>query len=80
MAPIGGFKADSEIGVASKLGTRVISSVSPEPIPGQTIEDVARAESIFLQKVIDLHPNADGRPCIVGNCQAGWGMPMVRSA
>jgi Protein of unknown function (DUF3141) len=75
---IGGFKADSEIGVALKAGHPCyFIGFLPEPIPGQTIEDVTRAESIFLQKVIDLHPDADGKPCIVGNCQAGWAVLMV---
>jgi pimeloyl-ACP methyl ester carboxylesterase len=75
---IGGFKADSEIGVALKAGHPCyFVGFLPEPMPGQTIADVARAESIFLQKVIDLHPDADGKPCIVGNCQAGWAVLMV---
>jgi pimeloyl-ACP methyl ester carboxylesterase len=75
---IGGFKADSEIGVAFKAGHPCyFIGFLPAPIPGQTIEDVARAESIFLQKVIDLHPDADGKPCIVGNCQAGWAVMMM---
>jgi pimeloyl-ACP methyl ester carboxylesterase len=75
---IGGFKADSEIGVALKAGHPCyFVGFLPEPIPGQTIEDVARAESIFLDKVIDLHPEADGKPCIVGNCQAGWAVLML---
>jgi hypothetical protein len=24
-----------------------------------------------VKKVIDLHPQADGTPCVIGNCQAG---------
>jgi len=75
---IGGFKADSEIGVALKAGHPCyFVGFLPEPIPGQTIGDVARAESIFIQKFIDLHPDADGKPCIVGNCQAGWAVLMM---
>ncbi len=46
-------------------------------MPGQTIEDVARAEAVFLEKVIALHPQADGKPCVVGNCQAGWAVMML---
>ena len=46
-------------------------------MPGQTIEDVARAEAVFLEKVIALHPEADGKPCVVGNCQAGWAIMML---
>ena len=46
-------------------------------MPGQTIEDIARAEAIFLEKVLELHPQADGKPCVVGNCQAGWAIMML---
>jgi pimeloyl-ACP methyl ester carboxylesterase len=75
---IGGFKADSEIGAAFKAGHPCyLVGFLPEPVAGQTIEDVARAEAVFLQKVIDLHPDADGRPCVVGNCQAGWAVMML---
>jgi pimeloyl-ACP methyl ester carboxylesterase len=75
---IGGFRADSEIGVALKAGHPCyFVGFLPEPMPGQTIEDVARAEAIFLQKVIDLHPVADGKPCVVGNCQAGWAVMIL---
>jgi hypothetical protein len=46
-------------------------------MPGQTIEDIARAEAVFLEKVIALHPQADGKPCVIGNCQAGWAIMML---
>ena len=49
----------------------------PDPMPGQTIEDIARAEAVFLEKVIALHPEADGKPCVIGNCQAGWAVMML---
>jgi pimeloyl-ACP methyl ester carboxylesterase len=39
---------------------------------GQTIEDVARAHTVFLEKVSELHPAALGKPFVFGNCQAGW--------
>src|ERR1700730_7396023 len=75
---IGGFKSDSEIGVAFKAGHPCyFVGFLPDPMPGQTIEDIARAEAIFLEKVISLHPDADGRPCVVGNCQAGWAIMML---
>jgi hypothetical protein len=32
---------------------------------------------VFLEKVIALHPQADGKPCVVGNCQAGWAVMML---
>src|SRR6476620_2765133 len=59
---IGGFKADSEIGVAMKAGHPCyFIGFLPEPMPGQTIERVARAEAIFIEKVISLHPKAAGK-------------------
>ncbi len=77
---IGGFKADSELGVALKAGHPCyFIGFMPEPMPGQTLEDVARAEAIFLEKVIALHPNADGKPCVIGNCQAGWAVMLLAS-
>jgi hypothetical protein len=75
---IGGFKADSEIGVAFKAGHPCyFIGFLPDPMPGQTIEDIARAEAIFLEKVAALHPEADGKPCVIGNCQAGWAVMML---
>lgn len=42
---IGGFKADSEIGVAMKAGHACyFIGFLPEPVPGQTIEDITRSE------------------------------------
>jgi hypothetical protein len=75
---IGGFKADSEIGVALNAGHPCyFIGFLPEPVPGQTIEDVARAEARFLDEVIARHPEADGKPCVIGNCQAGWAVMML---
>src|ERR1700752_208614 len=77
---IGGFKADSEIGVAMKAGHPCyFIGFLPEPMPGQTIERIARAEALFLEKVISLHPKADGKPCVIGNCQAGWAVMILAS-
>ncbi|MDG4548964.1 MAG: DUF3141 domain-containing protein [Candidatus Contendobacter sp.] len=75
---IGGFKADSELGVALRAGHPCyFVGFTPEPMPGQTIEDIMHAEARFLEKVIELHPNADGKPCVIGNCQAGWAVMML---
>lgn len=75
---IGGFKADSEIGVALRAGHPCyFIGFLPEPVPGQTIEDITKAEAIFLEKVIALHPDADAKPCVIGNCQAGWAVMML---
>ena len=77
---IGGFKADSEIGVAMKAGHPCyFIGFLPEPMPGQTIERIARAEALFIEKVISLHPKADGKPCVIGNCQTGWAVMILAS-
>ena len=75
---IGGFKADSEIGVIFKAGHPCyFVGFLPEPMPGQTIEDIGRAEAIFLEKLTSLHPDADGKPAVIGNCQGGWAVMML---
>ncbi len=75
---IGGFKADSELGVAMRAGhPAYFVGFTPDPMPGQTIEDIMHAEARFLEEVIALHPQAEGRPCVIGNCQAGWAVMML---
>ena len=75
---IGGFKPDSEIGAALKEGHPCyFVGFLPDPVPGQTIEDVMRAEAAFLRKVAELHPQSIGKPAVIGNCQAGWQVLMT---
>ncbi|MFM2086284.1 MAG: hypothetical protein RLZZ237_1153 [Pseudomonadota bacterium] len=75
---IGGFKAESEIGVALRAGHPCyFIGFLPHPVPGQTVEDVMHAEAIFLEKVIALHPDSEGKPVVIGNCQAGWQILMT---
>ena len=70
---IGGMKQDSEIGVALAAGHPCyFIGFLPEPMPGQTIEDVCRAEAAFIEQVAARHPEAEGKPVVVANCQAGW--------
>jgi len=72
------MKHDSEIDVALANGHPCyFVGFLPDPVPGQTIEDVCRAEAAFVQKVGELHPGAEGKPCLVGNCQAGWQIMMM---
>ncbi len=75
---IGGFKADSEIGVAMHAGHPCyFVGFTPDPMPGQTIEDIMNAEAVFLERVIEMHPQAEGKPCVIGNCQGGWAVMLV---
>jgi len=75
---IGGMKHDSEIGVALKAGHPCyFVGFLPDPIPGQTVEDVCEAEARFVDEVVKRHPNTDGKPCLIGNCQAGWQIMMM---
>jgi len=75
---IGGMKHDSEIGVALAAGHPCyFVGFLPDPMPGQTIEDVCEAEARFVEEVVARHPNAEGKPCLIGNCQAGWQIMMM---
>jgi len=70
---IGGFKADSQVGVALRAGHPVyFLAFSPKPVPGQRLSDVAAAEAAFIEKVRALHPGVEKKPAVIGNCQAGW--------
>ena len=70
---IGGFKPDSQIGNALEAGHPCyFISFLPEPVPGQTLGDVAAAEAAFIERVHAMHPDAEGKPCVIANCQAGW--------
>ncbi len=75
---IGGMKNDSEIGVALRAGhTCYFVGFLPEPMPGQTIEDVCCAEAHFVCVVSERHAEADGKPALIANCQAGWQVMMM---
>ncbi len=77
---IGGFKDDSQVGVALHEGHPVYFVIFfPTPEPGQTMLDVCEAEREFVHRVRELHPNAP-KPGIVGNCQAGWAAMMLAAA
>jgi pimeloyl-ACP methyl ester carboxylesterase len=71
-AGIGGFKNDSQVGVALAAGHPVyFVAFTRDPVPGQTLADVTRAEADFVREVTRLHPEAP-KPCVIGNCQGGW--------
>jgi len=77
---IGGFKDDSQVGVALRAGHPVYFVVfHPEPEPGQTMMDVCRAEQRFVKEVRRLHPDS-AKPAIVGNCQGGWAAMMLAAS
>ncbi|WP_089684553.1 DUF3141 domain-containing protein [Billgrantia gudaonensis] len=75
---IGGFKPDSEVGVALRAGHPCyFIGFLPFPEPGQTVEDVVEAEIAFLRHVVASHPESSEKPMVVGNCQAGWQIMMA---
>jgi pimeloyl-ACP methyl ester carboxylesterase len=77
---IGGFKDDSQVGVALRDGHPVYFVIFfPEPEPEQTLLDVCAAEERFVRRVRELHPDAP-KPAIVGNCQGGWAAMMLAAA
>lgn len=75
---IGGFKPDSEIGVALRAGHPCyFIGFLPFPVQGQTVEDVADAEIAFLREINTRHSHISEKPMVVGNCQAGWQLMMA---
>ncbi len=69
---IGGFKTDSQVGVALKAGHPVyFVSFRRLPEPGQYLSYVTRAEAAFVREVMRRHPAAP-KPVVTGNCQGGW--------
>ena len=79
-AGIGGFKSDSQVGVALRRGHPVYFVIFfRDPEPGQTILDITAAEATFLRRVHDLHPEAP-KPVVIGNCQGGWAVMMLGAA
>ena len=74
---IGGFKDDSQVGVAMRAGHPVYFVIFfRDPEPGQTLLDVCEAEQQFIRKVRALHPDS-AKPAIIGNCQGGWAAMML---
>ncbi len=77
---IGGFKDDSQVGVALRAGHPVYFVIFfPTPEPEQTMLDVCEAEQLFVRHVHELHPDA-AKPVVVGNCQGGWAAMMLAAS
>jgi pimeloyl-ACP methyl ester carboxylesterase len=72
---IGGFKFDSEVGMAMRAGHTVyFVTFRPEPEDGQTLLTVMDTEALFIEEIIRRHPQCPAKPVVIGNCQAGWAM------
>jgi hypothetical protein len=77
---IGGFKQDSQVGVALKAGHPVYFVIFfARPEPGQTLADVTEAEVQFVEAVAGRHPHSP-RPALVGNCQGGWATMLLAAS
>lgn len=73
---IGGFKRDSEVGLALRTGHPVyFVAFAPEPVPSQSLHDVLRTLRRFVEVVAERHPKQ--APVLYGNCQAGWAVTIL---
>ncbi len=73
---IGGFKRESEVGIALHQGHPVYFVIFfPEPCPGQTLADVLHALRRFVEEVSRRHSGTP--PVLYGNCQAGWAVAIL---
>ncbi len=79
-AGIGGFKQDSQVGVALRAGHPVyFVAFHAHPQATQTLADVTRAEAEFVREVARRHPKSP-KPIVVGNCQGGWATLLLAAA
>ncbi len=73
---IGGFKQDSEVGMALHEGHPVYFVVFfPDPADGQTLADVHHALRTFVVEIAQRHSGTP--PVLYGNCQAGWAVTLL---
>jgi hypothetical protein len=73
---IGGFKRESEVGIAMHEGYPAYFVVFyPEPAPRQTMADVLHTLRRFVEEVSRRHEGKS--PVLYGNCQAGWAIAIL---
>jgi len=73
---IGGFKRDSEVGMALHEGHATYFVIFfPLPSPNQTLADVLHALRRFVEEVSSRHHGK--APVLYGNCQAGWAVTLL---
>lgn len=73
---IGGFKRESEVGMALREGHQVYFVMFfPQPVAGQTLAHVLHALRHFVEAVALRHPGQS--PVLYGNCQAGWAVTLL---
>lgn len=73
---IGGFKRDSEVGMALHEGHATYFVIFfPLPSPNQTLADVLHALRHFVEEVRRRHQGQ--APVLYGNCQAGWAVTLL---
>lgn len=75
---IGGFRRDSEVGMALREGHPVYFVVfDPEPVENQTMGAVVEAIASFIALVARRHRGR--QPIVYGNCQGGWAVILALS-
>lgn len=75
---IGGFRRDSEVGMALREGHPVYFVVfDPQPVEGQTMGAVIETLARFIEIVAKRHGGK--RPIVYGNCQGGWAVALALS-
>jgi pimeloyl-ACP methyl ester carboxylesterase len=73
---MGGFKRESEVGIALHEGHPVyFVTFSPAPSPHQRLVDILHTLRRFVDEVIARHPGKT--PVLYGNCQGGWAAVLV---
>jgi hypothetical protein len=78
---IGGFKADSELGVAMAAGhPAYLIALQPRiRCRARPSKTSCTHEAVFLEQGHRTAPERRSKPCVVGNCQGGWSVLLVAS-
>ena len=75
---IGGFKMDSEIGIAlAARPSLLFRDVLSVPDAGPDHRIGLRRRDRLHEEGQQHHPDADGKPFVIGNCQGGWALVML---
>ncbi|MEO8119754.1 MAG: DUF3141 domain-containing protein [Rhodoferax sp.] len=73
---LGGFKRDSEVGMALHEGHATYFVIFFQmPSPNQTLADVLHALRRFVEEVSSRHHGT--APVLYGNCQGGWAVTLL---
>ena len=75
---IGGFKMDSEVGIALQVRPPCyFVTFFPRPAARADDRRCRCGRGAFMRKRPRAPSGGEGKPCVIGNCQGGWALMML---